>query len=150
MRAFTAAAVVWALATMPLRGQQEAQVPEIVRSGLEALTTSGYAEALDIWTANWGNEADGPQRADLAAAFERLFAAYGPPHATETVAIVDVGARVRRFYCVLMHDALPVYLLLVAYRAPDGWRVTSIFFNTVMDEVFSDGLFPRALPLRAR
>jgi hypothetical protein len=112
----------------------------MVRAGFEALVSEGYESAMDVWAATWVNERDQATRAQVEGAFRQLFETYGPTRVYDVVEVVELGNRLRNVYGILVHDDLPVYVMLVAYHAPDGWRVTTIVFNVLIREVFPQRL----------
>jgi len=134
--------VLWGVLAVAGRAEaQEARVlPDVVQAGFEALVSEGYETAMDVWAATWANERDQATRAQVEGAFRQLFESYGPTRAYDVVEVVELGNRLRNVYGVLVHDDLPVYVMLVAYDAPDGWRVTTIVFNVLIREVFPERL----------
>lgn len=148
--AFAFSSLVVLLSCAPASGQSHEDIPQVAIDGFEALTGEGFEQAIGIWASTWTNEADLAARNQIQDGFSRLQTAYGPVRGYDIVGVGKLGARVRVVYSVLIHDRLPVYLRLIAYKAPDGWRVSSIIFNVMLEEVFPEGVLSGATHLLDR
>ncbi len=139
MRALIAVLVLIA----PARLAGQAELPHIVKEGLEALGAGNCERALTLWTNSWSNT----EKAQLAATCPTL-KQYGSPHGYDIVRVVDVSAHLRRVYAVLLYDASPVYFLVIVYQptGPD-WKIGAVNWNTDPDQVIPAEVLP---PQRAK
>ena len=116
--------------------QAQANLPEPIRDGLEALSRGGYALALEHWTRNWTSADDEAKRQTLDSAFAELVVLADQPIGYEIVRVAGVSPRLVRVYALVLHRRQPVYVILVGYRAEAAWSVTNITFHTVAERVF--------------
>lgn len=118
---------------------QQAELPAVAASGLEALTTDGADEAIALWLR--GTSFDSPAtRATLAQGFARLEEQAGRVVGYDVVDVVPVGTHVRRVYAVLHYERSPAYLYLELYRYPGGWGTLTVQFNGNPEAVFPQRL----------
>lgn len=133
MSCFRTAVMACLIATHVQAQEPGRELPSVAQSGLDALVEDGFREAVDIWAEQWSGP-DLEARRQIEDSFRRLFEAHGPARAYDVVGVSSIGRRVLNVCVVVVHDRLPVYLRLLVYDAPDGWRVTSIVFNLVVDD----------------
>jgi hypothetical protein len=53
-----------------------------------------------------------------------------------------VGTHLAFVYTVLLFDKQPVFLLLIAYRPKDDWKVMTVNWNTTAEKVLPTTLLP--------
>lgn len=130
-----------ALATVPMAaGAQELPVPPIVRAGFEALTQNGVDRAVDVWFAGSSLEGDQSARNTITRQFHTLPDWLGRPVGYEVVRHFTVGQHLSRTYAVLLFEGGPMYFALEYYRAPQGWILQHLDFNTTAEKIFPAAL----------
>jgi hypothetical protein len=138
-------AVFISLAIHPTISAAQKPLPPPVVAGLDSLRTGHCDAAFRTWTIAWTSPDDAAKRETLLGSCE-ILARFGSLHGYDVVQLVPIGPNLLRVYAVLRYDTQPVYMLLVAYRPDDAWKITSVNWNTLSEKVFPPSLLPAENP----
>jgi hypothetical protein len=109
--------------------------PTVVVRGFEMLGAGHCSDAFREWSTAWVQPEDAGKREALLGSCATL-AAFGKMHGHDIVRIVTVTPHLTRVYAVLRYTNQPIYLLVVAYRPDDEWKVLAVNWHTFSEKVF--------------
>ena len=135
--------VVGLIAGRPLVAQDSLPAPVV--AGLAALEAGRCNDAFTMWSKAWTAAEDvGKQQQLLAgcAFLER----FGKMLGYEVIKTVNVGVSIQRLYFTVKYESQPIYLMVVAYRPGQEWRVIAVNWHTFADQVLPAGLVPNERP----
>lgn len=127
------------LVVTPSLAPNQSPLPPVVSAGLDSLKRGRCDAAFRTWTTAWTSAEDSAKRTTLLGSCE-ILARFGQLHGYDIIHKVPVGPNLLRVYAVLRYDIQPAYLLLVAYRPADAWKITSVNWNTSVEKVFPPSL----------
>ena len=142
MQALLQLAVAAALVQGPL---QHPDLPPPISAGLRALSAGRCSEAFIAWSKDWNSPEDVGKQQQLRTSCDVL-ARFGKFHGYDVLSVVDVGPHVRRVYVVLRYEIQPVYMMLIAYRPAEAWKVNTVNWNTIPDKVLPASVAPLERP----
>lgn len=129
---------LWAASTS---AQGQSALPPPVVNGLSALQNGHCADAFEAWTSTWTGSEEASKRETLRGSctyLDRL----GGMQGYEILESRTVGTRLVFVYAVLLYSNQPVFLLLIAYRPKDEWKVISVNWNTTAEKVLPPSMLP--------
>jgi hypothetical protein len=131
MRAIMLVVCIATLTTPVLRAQT-AQVPPVIRAGMEAYKVGGAAAAAVRWLKDSPiTEASG----SAIQGFAQIELAYGRMIGYDVLQVVHFGTYAERTYVVILYEKGPVYAWFDCYMAKDDWITTAFLFNTKADQI---------------
>jgi hypothetical protein len=113
----------------------QSSTPTAIARGFEMLRAGHCNDAFREWSTTWVQPEDAGKREALLGSCGTL-AAFGKMHGHDIVRVVEVTPHLLRVYAVLRYTNQPIYLLVVAYRPDDEWRVLAVNWHTFSEKVF--------------
>jgi hypothetical protein len=131
------------LSAQAVSGQQP--LPPPIAAGLDSLQKGRCEAAFHLWASGWTSSEDVAKRQTLVGGCEML-ARLGPLRGHDIIRTVDVGPHLKRVYALLRYENQPVYLLVVAYRPHDRWKIASVNWHTRSEHVYPPDILPAEKP----
>ena len=132
------------LLLLPAVGASQ-QAPPIATKGLDLLVAGQCEAGFRAWTAGWTAPDDSMKRETLIGTCTVL-PQFGKLNGYDIIRVVSVTPNLTRVYVLLRYDLQPLYLLLVAYRPKDDWKVITVTWNTLPEKVFPPDILPSEHP----
>jgi len=120
-------------------------LPAPVAAGLTALKAGRCNDAFKMWSEAWTAAEDVGKQQQLLAGCA-LLDRFGQMFGYEVIKTVNVGVSIQRLYFVLKYQAQPIYLMVVAYRPDQEWRVIGVNWHTFGDQILPADLVPNERP----
>jgi hypothetical protein len=110
-------------------------VPNIVTDGFAAYQKSGGKAALAAWLKGSPMENDTTTNINMTGLLGQIETAYGKMVGFDTLRVVVVSPALQRVYVLIKFEKGPMYASFDCYKAPAGWIIPILNFNTKASEV---------------
>jgi len=120
--------------------QDQAKLPEIVLSGLNAYRTDGAQAAVNVWMAGSPIERTEQPERQLRnlRRFEELYGAYKEFHPVRTV---PISPTCRMVYIQLDYQKGPAFGKMLVFKTDDGWKIVNFTFNADPEALWVVSMF---------
>ena len=108
---------------------QKQEIPNIIKSGLNAYKEKGVQEVLKIWLK--GSPLEGSKEAlSQSNSFKQIEDMYGKYESYEVLKVNQLGIRTQQIYLVMHYTNGPLFCRFLTYQVKDGSVIDFFFFHT--------------------